>query len=299
MRHDVEFPGFDGTTLRGWLYVPEGGQPAPGIVMMHGFSATKEMALDDYAQTFVRAGFTVLAYDHRCLGASDGEPRQLVDPWIQLRDLLCALDWLASRKEVDGTSLGVWGSSYSGGHALVAGAMDARVKAIVANVPFVGWPSKLSSAKPDAFGDLAARVRSAVIDKETIVGPLAVVNDGLATERRAMMPQADAAEWFLSAGGQPHANWRNEAWVTTRNGAYDPASALAHLHGPALFVVATGDLQAPPEEAELAQTLAGPQSAIVKIEGHHFTPYSGEALRVAANAACNFFLKILTNKQPS
>ncbi len=116
------------------------------------------------------------------------------------------------------------------------------------------------------------------------------------TGLRAMMPQADAAEWFLSAGGQPHANWRNEAWVTTGNGDYDPACALAHLKCPALFVMATGDLQAPPEEAEIARSLAGSDSAIVRIEGHHFTPYSGGALEVAASAACEFFLKFLRDQ---
>jgi len=72
VRHDVEFPGFAGTMLRGWLYVPETALPAPGVVMAHGFSAVKEMAIDRFAEVFCEAGLTVLAYDHRNLGASDG-----------------------------------------------------------------------------------------------------------------------------------------------------------------------------------------------------------------------------------
>ena len=48
-RRDIEFPAEDGTVLRGWLYEPEGGGPSPTVVMAHGFSAVKEMYLDDFA----------------------------------------------------------------------------------------------------------------------------------------------------------------------------------------------------------------------------------------------------------
>ena len=49
MRSDIEFDAA-GVTLRGWLYVPTGADPHPIVVMAHGFSAVKEMGLDDYAQ---------------------------------------------------------------------------------------------------------------------------------------------------------------------------------------------------------------------------------------------------------
>src|SRR3954470_8639212 len=56
MRHDIEFDA-EGTTLRGWLYVPDGASaPAPAVVMSHGFSAVKEMYLDAYAEAFADAG---------------------------------------------------------------------------------------------------------------------------------------------------------------------------------------------------------------------------------------------------
>ena len=107
-RLDIEFPAQDGTTLRGWLYLPHtGAAPRPGIVMTHGFSATKEMALSSYADLLCAGGLAVLVYDHRCLGASDGEPRQLVDPWAQSRDYIAALDWLERQEGIDPTRLGV------------------------------------------------------------------------------------------------------------------------------------------------------------------------------------------------
>ena len=80
MRQDIEFDA-EGTTLRGWLYVPDGATgPAPTIVMCHGYSAVKELFLDAFAEVFCDAGFCALVYDNRNLGASDGEPRQEIDP---------------------------------------------------------------------------------------------------------------------------------------------------------------------------------------------------------------------------
>ena len=72
MRRDVEFQA-DGVTLCGWLYKPsKGKKPFPTVVMAHGFSGVKEMALDKYAESFVKKGLAVLVYDNRCLGKSGG-----------------------------------------------------------------------------------------------------------------------------------------------------------------------------------------------------------------------------------
>ncbi|MFQ5828937.1 MAG: alpha/beta hydrolase [Candidatus Methylomirabilia bacterium] len=39
-----------------------------------------------YAEFFVKAGLAVLIFDYRGLGASDGDPRQHVNPWDQIED---------------------------------------------------------------------------------------------------------------------------------------------------------------------------------------------------------------------
>src|SRR5881397_1873547 len=52
MRQDIEFDA-EGATLRGWFYVPDDAEgELPCVVMSHGFSAIKEMHLDDYAEVF-------------------------------------------------------------------------------------------------------------------------------------------------------------------------------------------------------------------------------------------------------
>src|ERR671914_2857393 len=137
MRQDVEFDA-EGVTLRGWLYLPDGASgPVPTVVMAHGFSAVKEMFLDDFAGAFAAGGLGALVFDNRNFGASDGEPRQEIDPWAQVRDYRDAITWVRTRSEVDAERIGVWGSSYSGGHVLVLGAIDRRIKCVVSQVPLV------------------------------------------------------------------------------------------------------------------------------------------------------------------
>src|SRR5207245_7260751 len=104
---------------------------AGAVVMAHGFSAVKEMYLDRYAEAFAAAGLAALVFDNRNFGASGGEPRQEIDPWQQVRDYRHAITWMSRQPRVDRARIGVWGSSYSGGHALLVGAVDRRVKCVV------------------------------------------------------------------------------------------------------------------------------------------------------------------------
>src|SRR6266702_1793232 len=139
-RTDVEVNA-EGTILRGWLYLPEGaGDRVPGVVMAHGLSAVKEMYLDAFAEVFATAGLAALVFDNRNFGASDGEPRQEIDPWAQVRDYRHAITWLQTVPGIDRDRIGVWGSSYSGGHALVLGAIDRRIRCVVSQVPLIAGP---------------------------------------------------------------------------------------------------------------------------------------------------------------
>jgi cephalosporin-C deacetylase-like acetyl esterase len=76
-------------------------------------------------------------YDQRGFGDSDqkeGEPRQEIIPRLQQSDISDAITFAQSLSEVDPTRIGIWGSSYSGGHVLFAGAVDRRVKAVLSQV---------------------------------------------------------------------------------------------------------------------------------------------------------------------
>ena len=96
-RRDVEFRS-DGVTCRAWAYAPGEGvrRPAPCIVMAHGLGGTRDAALEPYAERFAEAGFHVLLFDYRYLGASDGEPRQHIDPWRQVGDYRDAITFAST-----------------------------------------------------------------------------------------------------------------------------------------------------------------------------------------------------------
>jgi pimeloyl-ACP methyl ester carboxylesterase len=149
-RHDVEFAGVDDVILRGWLFVPDGPGPHPAITMAHGFAGVKEHGLERFAQVFAAAGFVVLVHDHRGFGASSGSPRYDIDPWVQIADWRRAISFLESHPFVDPDRIGLWGSSYAGGHAIVLGATDRRLRAVVAQVPTIsGYQQSLRRVAPD------------------------------------------------------------------------------------------------------------------------------------------------------
>ena len=115
--------------------LPEGTGPFPVVVMAGGWCYVKELRQPQYAQEFVERGFAALIFDYRHMGASDGEPRQHIDPWAQIEDYQNAVTWVENQPELDSNRIGAWGISYSGGHVLILGAIDPRVKVIVSNVP--------------------------------------------------------------------------------------------------------------------------------------------------------------------
>src|SRR5258707_9253968 len=69
--------------------------------MAHGFSAVKEMYLDQFAEAFAAAGLSSVVFDNRNFGASDGEPRQEIDPWRQVRDYRDAITYAETLAETD------------------------------------------------------------------------------------------------------------------------------------------------------------------------------------------------------
>ena len=136
---DIEFKTVDGVTLRGWLFSPSSGgsgdSKLPCLVMAHGFSAVKEMDLNTFADYFTsHLPIHCLVYYNRNFGASDSRPdapRQEIIPAEQISDYSDAITYAQTLPGVDAKRVGVWGSSYSGGHVLVVGATDRRVKAVM------------------------------------------------------------------------------------------------------------------------------------------------------------------------
>ena len=107
------------------------------MVLAGGWCYVRELVMPYYAEAFAAAGISALVFDYRNLGVSDGDNRQHLDPWAQVRDYQNALSYLETTDGIDADRLGAWGISYSGGHVLILAAIDPRVKAIVSQIPVV------------------------------------------------------------------------------------------------------------------------------------------------------------------
>lgn len=135
-RIDVEFQS-EGVTCRGWLFTGDDESPRPTVVLAGGWCYVREIVMPAYAQRFAAAGVNALVFDYRNLGVSDGDDRQHLDPWAQVRDYQNAISFLERHPSVDAQRIGAWGISYSGGHALILAANDPRVKSIVSQIPVI------------------------------------------------------------------------------------------------------------------------------------------------------------------
>lgn len=275
-RLDVTFGAEGGVNLGGWLYLPDGGGPHPAITMAHGYALVKEHGLEPFAQAFADDGFVVLVHDHRGFGSSDGEPRQDVDPWRQIADWRRAISFLEGRPEVDPERIGLWGTSYAGGHAIVLGATDRRLRCVVAMVPTIsGFEQGLRRIPPDAVAPLEqafaederAQARGEMPHYQALVGADPAVP--------ASYRSPEAIDFFLQPLPEGTV-WENTVTIRSTRAArmYEPGVWIDRVSPtPLLMVVALGDTVTVADLALAAYERALEPKRLELIPGGHFDPY--------------------------
>ncbi|WP_413711713.1 alpha/beta hydrolase [Rhizobium sp. Rhizsp82] len=296
-RLDIEFAAEGGATIAGWLFVPDSSHALPAISMAHGYAGVKEQGLESFAKAFADAGFVVLLHDHRGFGASGGDLRQDVDPWRQIADWRRAISFLESRPEVDPSRIGIWGTSYAGGHVLVLGATDRRVKAVVSQVPTIsGYEQGLRRVPPDGV----AKLEELFSDDERaqLAGfpprRQAIVSSDLSIAASYRTP--DAISFYTQT--VPEGAWENNVTVRSTRLArmYEPGTWVPRVSPtPLLMVVAMDDTITVTDLALAAYERALEPKKLVTIKGGHFDPYLDE-FRAASSAAVAWFTKHLGNE---
>lgn len=153
----------EGTRIAADLFVPDGlaaGERRAAILLCHGWGGPKAHLSGTYAPYFCRAGFVCLTFDYRgwfesdarlitpaelpapdedgCVTVRATAVREVVDPLDQNRDIHNMLDFLMEEPVVDSDRIGLWGSSFGGGHVLYVAGTDPRIKAVVSQVPGMG-----------------------------------------------------------------------------------------------------------------------------------------------------------------
>jgi fermentation-respiration switch protein FrsA (DUF1100 family) len=274
------------------LYLPHGIVRPPVVVMAHGFGSVRHFGLPRYAERFAAAGLAVLVFDYRTFGDSDGEPRQLIAPSRHLEDWRAAVSHVRGLQDADPRRIALWGSSYSGGHAIVTAAHDAAIAAIVVQVPFL---DPMSSIRKTGLRHLLQATPHGLLD--AIRGALGMrphyVKLVAAPEEFAALNTPDALPGFLSII-DPSARWENKccARILFTFPMYRPLSYVSKVQCPALVLMAEDDSLV---SSELVRKAASrmPKGEFVAFPGGHFELYTGPAFEPAIARQVAFLKRYL------
>jgi dienelactone hydrolase len=240
-------------TLAGTVFLPEGTQPHPAVVLFHG-SGPQSRDLST-AHWFAEQGVAALAYDKRGVGESTGDFRAV--PFMDLcDDGLAAINYLKSRPEVDPKRIGVWGLSQGGWLGPLAASRSADVAFVIA----VSGPGVSPGEQMIVYYENELRreglresdVREASSLRREI---WTYMETGENYEKtKADLEQARTKSWFAKAKVQQDDSFgplpapeertkpsgRSLLWFG-QEAVYDPVPALRDLHVPALFLFGDQD----------------------------------------------------------
>jgi len=180
----------DGTRLSGVLLYPKDrkeGEKLPGIVLCNGWGGTKAFLMQSgIAPRFAAAGYVVINYDYRGWGDSDSrlvvrgelpKPdkdgyvtvkaqaiREVVDPFDQQEDIDAAVSYVHGEPMVDKDRIGIWGTSFGGGHVIYRAAHDRRIACVVAQVGSMpdDWTKRFPAGLNGVYKQKSDRARGLV-----------------------------------------------------------------------------------------------------------------------------------------
>jgi pimeloyl-ACP methyl ester carboxylesterase len=277
-RQSVEFES-RGTRCAGGLYLPEGSTDPPVVVLAHGFGGRRSWRLPAYAKRFAARGLAALVFDYRGFGDSDGTPRSLVDPARHVEDWQAALEHVRGRDDV-GDDVGLWGTSFGGGHVLVVAARDDDVDAVVAQVPFVdGLHTAAHLVRSAGVGWAASLVGPAVRDVVRSVTrrppvTLPLVGDPGEAALLTTPGAKEGVESIVPDDEDPTTDV--PARIAVELPFYRPLSAASDVDCPVFVAQAAADRIVPPRSVDrLVRRLDDVER--VRLSVGHFDGYRGEA----------------------
>jgi carboxymethylenebutenolidase len=175
----VSFPGPSGT-LQGFLYIPDGKGPFPAVLWNHG-SEKRPGAQPALAEFYISHGFIFFLPHRRGQGRSPGTyimeeiQESHADTTVAVQaqqvaneDVVAAMTWLRSQKEVDPDRIVVSGCSFGGIQTLLAAEKGLGARAFIAFAP---------GAKSWGNGALQGRLENAVRNAKAPVFVLQAKND--------------------------------------------------------------------------------------------------------------------------
>lgn len=281
-----------GTECAAWLYRPDGDGPHPVVVMAHGFTGTRELALTSYAERFASAGIGVLLFDYRYFGASGGQPRQLLDISSQLDDWRAAIAAARGVSWADPARIALFGSSYSGGHVVRLASEDRGIAAMVAQCPFSDGAATIRVIPPVH----AVRVTAHALRDQAraLLGKAPHYIPAVAEPGELGMMNTPDAKAGMEAIVPAESTWQNR--VAARIGLhvplYRPGRLARNVRCPALWCVTDQDTLCPADNTVKWASTA-PRAEIKRYPIGHFDIYLGENFERAVTDQTEFLTRHL------
>src|SRR5499427_8108656 len=281
----------DGTPCYGRIFFPKGFNARgkwPTVVVGHGINA-QAVGIEKYAARLAGRGLVAMAIDYRTYGYSGGdvlllEPDTTTDEravWekearIQIKrtnlnnfreteDFRAAISYIQTEPGVDPERIGVWGSSNGASVVLMVAALDARAKAVVAQV---GGAGGIGASGPVA------------------VSPQ-MIEDGVKRARTGQGAEVDGGFSFRS---------KIDMWSGQVNREFRPGALLDRIPETTkiLWIPAEKDELIPPRGVQAASKAFKGTSQVVEVPYlTHFQIYSFAGFEVSSNLAADWFLKYL------
>lgn len=275
-----------------WLYRPVP-SPAPCLVMAPGFSALRSDGLPQFAERFARAGVATLLFDYLHFGDSAGEPRQLVDVNRQLQNWHEAVAFARRLPGIDPLRIGLFGTSFSGGHVLSVAAADSAIAAVIAQCPFLDGLVTLLRTRP--WSNLL---------RGTLCGLWDVLGSALGLGG-CSLPVAGPPGSFAAMNAPealpgfqamlaPGSAWRNEvrARIVLTLPLYRPILQAPRVRCPALLCLPMRDQTTPPELAVRAAHRM-PHAEVRRYDFGHFDVYHGSGFEQVISDQLEFVQRTL------
>jgi len=190
----VKFSSRDGTKLHGWFLPARGGKKAHAtVVFSHGNAGSMGYHFG-FITWLVNEGYHVLMYDYRGFGFSEGKPERSG----MIEDVLAAMRYVKTRKEVDPNRLVSFGHSLGGAKSIAALGKE-KVSGLRAVISHAGFSSYTEMARVMG-GEVGANVVGdewAPRDWVSKIGvPLLIIHG----EKDGVVPFAHGEELFARAG---------------------------------------------------------------------------------------------------
>jgi dienelactone hydrolase len=230
-----------GLRLSGLVYRPHrspGHGSRPGVVLCNGYTTVKELYLPPLAIAMAEAGFVALTFDYRGFGQSEGPPGRLI-PMEQVEDARNAITFLGAQPDVDRGRIGIFGTSFGGGIAIVAAGLDPRARAVVSNMPVCNGRRWLRGMRP--YWDWVRFLSQLEADRVSCV----LTGESKWVDRAVIAPPDPAAD-------RTHSRQPARPQLRLESGQavleFNPEEFVERISPrPLLMIVAAEDTRVPPE----------------------------------------------------